>query len=110
MAKTISDETKKAFLEFCEGRLGDGEDGTGGAFTTSEFEPFNETRENGEPLWEFHASNYTPDHSFDIYELLASASESSGGKLAVEIHGYDEFYVVSSEEGAENVCEASDGG
>ena len=95
MPKTISDKTKKAFLEFCRERLL-----IGGGFTTSEFAPFNKTKRDGEPAWEFHAANYTPD-SFDIYELLASVSELTGGKLVVEVHGYDEFYVVE-QEGAEN--------
>jgi hypothetical protein len=103
MGKTISDETKEEFREFCRKRVADAQEeaqeeglseadvaAEGGVFGTDDFAPFTETDEDEEPLWEFHASNYNPDTTHDIYELFESVND----EFLIEQHGYDDFVIV----------------
>jgi hypothetical protein len=61
--------------------------------TLQHYSPFYEETEDGDLLWEFHASNYDPDDTYDFYELFGSLEEFS-----IEQHGYDRFYVVPKED------------
>jgi hypothetical protein len=85
MAKPISDEIKKEFLEFCRERYAEGIN----SFSTICFEPFN-AENNGDPVWEFHAANYNPEETHDICELFASVQP----EFEIETHGYDHFVIV----------------
>jgi hypothetical protein len=82
MSKSIPKEIIDEFNDFCAGCDDD-------RFSTFDFDPLiNMTDDDGEPLWEFHASNYSPDDKFDIYSLFEQSSYN------IEQHGYDEFYIV----------------
>jgi hypothetical protein len=89
MAKPITPEIIEEFRSFCEERIGDEQSGY---FCLCHFDPFEDETEDGDPLWEFHASNHDPDDTYDIYELFHSLEE-----YAIEQHGYNEFYVVPKE-------------
>jgi hypothetical protein len=80
MGLPITKEQTDAFRAECAEALRDG-DGYG---------PFNEERPDGTPLWEFHAANYNPESSHDIYELFQSVND----EYVIEEHGYGKFYVV----------------
>lgn len=88
MGKPITDDQKLEFLRFCE-EIQD-EENNSGYFCLCHHDEFERTRENGEPLWEFHAANHKPEHSHDIYELFESVSD----RFVIEQHGYDDFYAV----------------
>lgn len=88
MAKPITAKMKAAFLKFCKEQIRTCQ----GSFSIGDFEPFAATDKEGEPLWEFHAENYTPN-TYDIYELF----ESVEPKFEIETHGHDDFVVSKKE-------------
>lgn len=95
MSKPITEEQTKAFREYCASEVLEAMEEENGVayFTIESYDPFEETLEDGEPLWEFHASNYEPDTSHDIYELFRSVSD----EFEIEEEGYGSFFISRRE-------------
>jgi hypothetical protein len=88
MGKPITQAQKNEFRRFCRD-LQQGEDNSG-YFTIEDYEPFQADERRNGPLWEFHASNYNPSTSHDIFELFESVKD----EFTIEQHQYDEFYAI----------------
>lgn len=86
MAKAIPWTIVDKFRQFCRKTLADDD---GGYFTLEDFDEFSQQDEQGRALWEFHAANYDPPESYDIYALFASVTE-----YEIEVHGHDEFWIM----------------
>lgn len=85
MAKPITDEQKAEFRAFC----GECCDEGGGYFSLCGVPLFDETKDDGEPLWECHAANHDPDDTHDIFELFGEMSD----EFLIEQDGYEDFFV-----------------
>jgi hypothetical protein len=92
MAKPIPQERKDEFLAFCRERYED--EDILGAFSLECLDFIRDEDEEGNELWEFHAANYQPETSHDIYELF----ESVQPEFVIETHGHDDFYVTKPDE------------
>ena len=85
MAKPITQQQIDDFRAFCKETLAEDDSGY-----FSHYDEFDKETEDGDPLWEFHATNYDPPETHDIFELFTSVDD----EFQIEQHGYDEFYVV----------------
>ena len=93
MAKTITDEQKKEFREWCRAEC-EGDDENSTYFSVESCPVTQDGDKDGESLWVYHDTDGDAsgerDTTYDVYELFESVND----EFYIEEDGWDSFIVT----------------